>query len=189
MPAGNRCPERLHVRLKGHQVKSHVDGSVNSSDFGQCGAGVVVERGVLVFHPENIDIEDNVYIGHNTILKGYYNSSFIIQQGTWIGQNCFLHSAGGLFIGKSVGIGPSVIILTSSHLNEEMDQPVLHNPLKFDPVRILDGADIGVGSIILPGITIGSGAIIGAGSVVTKDVADYQIVAGNPAKLINSRKP
>lgn len=177
------------MRFKKIECKSHGDGLFELQDLKQCGAGVVLERGVLAFHPENIDIEDDVYIGHNTILKGYYNSAFTIQQGTWIGQNCFLHSAGGLFIGKAVGIGPMVTILTSSHENEELGQPVLHNPLKFDPVRILDGADIGVGSIILPGITIGCGAIVGAGSVVTKDVEDYRIVAGNPARPINYRKP
>ena len=47
-------------------------------------------------------------------------------------------------------------------------------------------ADIGVGAIILPGVTIGEGAVVGAGSVVTKDVPDYMMVAGNPARIIKS---
>lgn len=55
--------------------------------------------------------------------------------------------------------------------------------------RVVIGPDVwmGHGAIILPGVSVGTGAIIGAGSVVTKNVADYTIVAGNPAKLIRRR--
>ena len=52
------------------------------------------------------------------------------------------------------------------------------------PIVIEDGAWIGAGAIILPGITIGEYAVIGAGSVVTKDIPAYTIAAGNPCKLI-----
>ncbi|MFW5982917.1 MAG: acyltransferase [bacterium] len=52
------------------------------------------------------------------------------------------------------------------------------------PVIIKKGASIGMGAIILPGVTIGEGAIVGAGAVVTKDVPEWTIVAGNPAKII-----
>lgn len=168
--------------------KSHGDGIVKLSEFKKIGKNVIFERNVLVFHPENISISDNVYIGHNTILKGYYKNDMIIEEGTWIGQNCFFHSAGGICIGKAVGIGPSVKILTSNHINEELNQPVLHNPLEFKRVKIGDGADIGVGAIIMPGISIGKGAIIGAGAIVTKNVSEYAIVVGNPAREIKQRK-
>ena len=111
----------------------------------------------------------------------------IIDNGTWIGQCCFFHSAGGILIGKSVGVGPYVKILTSYHQNDNYNKPVLHNPVEFEKVVVKNGADLGIGSIILPGITIGMGAIVGAGSVVTKDIPDYAIVAGNPARLIKFR--
>lgn len=54
----------------------------------------------------------------------------------------------------------------------------------IEPIKICDRAWIGLNSIILKGVTIGEGAIIGAGSVVTRDVPPYSIVAGNPAKVI-----
>lgn len=168
--------------------KSHGNGHFELSQFKGLGENVILEDKVLVFHPENITIGNNVYIGHNTILKGYYNNEIIIEDGTWIGQNCFLHSAGGIIIGKSVGIGPCVKILTSSHINDNLARPVLHNPIEFKKVIVKDGTDLGVSSIVLPGVTIGEGAIVGAGSIVTKDVADYAIVAGNPAKIIRCRK-
>lgn len=106
---------------------------------------------------------------------------------SWIGQGCFLHGAGGLTIGKAVGIGPGVIILTSQHKDINKEIPVYFSPLEFAEVVLEDGCDIGAGSIILPGVRIGEGAIVGAGSVVTKDVGSYEVWAGVPAKKLRSR--
>src|SRR4030042_5881357 len=128
---------------------SHGSGQFDSSNFKKFGENNVIEDGVLIFHPENISIGNNIYIGHNTIIKGYYNNEMIIGDGTWIGQGCFFHSGGGLIIGKSVGIGPLVKIFTSYHKEKELNIPLLHNPLEFCKVEIHDGADIGIGSIIL----------------------------------------
>ena len=69
-----------------------------------------------------------------------------------------------------------------------MEQPVLHNPIEFKKVVIEDNSDIGVGSILLPGVVIGEGAIVGAGAVVTKSIPPYSIAVGNPARVIRSRK-
>jgi acetyltransferase-like isoleucine patch superfamily enzyme len=168
--------------------KTHGDGTFKREDFFKIGKNVIFEKGTMIFHPETIILHDNIYIGHNTILKGYYKNSMEIGEGTWIGQNCFLHSAGGIKIGKAVGIGPFVKILTSNHTEEDINIPVMHNPIEFKKVIIKDGVDIGVGSIILPGITIGEGAIIGAGSIVTHNVEAYTVVVGSPAKLLRFRK-
>jgi acetyltransferase-like isoleucine patch superfamily enzyme len=58
--------------------------------------------------------------------------------------------------------------------------------VEFGKVVIRRGAYIGVGAIILPGVTVGEGAIVGAGSVVTKDVPRLSVVAGNPARVIRT---
>ena len=60
--------------------------------------------------------------------------------------------------------------------------------VKMAPVKICDRAWIGMNSIILKGVTVGEGAVVGAGSVVTKDVAPYTLVAGNPARLVRELK-
>ena len=114
---------------------SHGTGQFRPEDLALLGDGVVFEAGVLVFHPEHIRIGDNVYIGHNTILKAYHLSEMTIGRDTWIGQGCFLHSAGGINIGRAVGIGPMVKILTSQHAGEDLRLPVLYSPLDFAPVR------------------------------------------------------
>lgn len=169
-------------------VMSHGTGEFSPSQFARLGQNVVFETGVLVFHPENIEIGSNVYVGHYTILKGYYKNKMIIGDGTWIGQQCFFHSAGGLTIGCNVGIGPGVKIVTSSHGLDELDKPILHSTIHFAPVVIGDDCDVGVGAIILPGVRIGRGAQVGAGAVVASDVEDYAIVAGVPARVVRMRK-
>jgi len=167
--------------------KSHGTGQFELTQFARLGQGVVFEPGVLVFHPENIEIGDNVYVGHNAILKGYYQNKMVIGSGTWIGQQCFFHSAGGLTIGCNVGIGPGVKIITSFHAEEGIQIPILHSRIEFAQVVIGDDSDIGVGAILLPGVTIGRGAQIGAGAVVTRSVEDYAVAAGVPAKVLRMR--
>jgi acetyltransferase-like isoleucine patch superfamily enzyme len=170
-------------------AKSHGDGTFSTAQFARFGAGVVLDAGVLVFHPETIELEDDVYVGHQTILKGYFRNRMRIGAQTWIGQQCFFHSAGGLDIGRAVGIGPGVRILTSPHRLDQLDRPILHADLTMAAVRIGDGVDIRTGACLLPGIAIGEGAQIGAGAVVDRDVAPYAIVAGVPARPIGQRTP
>lgn len=166
---------------------THGDGNFVLTDFKELGINVIFENGVKVFHPENITLQDNIYVGHYTILKGYYKNEMIIGKNTWIGQNCFFHSAGGLEIGEAVGIGPCVKIITSAHSGGDVAKPVLFLPLEFKKVVLKDGCDIGVGSIILPGVTIGEGTIIGAGSVVVESIPDFCVAAGVPARVIRKR--
>jgi len=167
--------------------RSHGTGAFRPEDFKAIGADCVFETGVLVFHPENIVLGENVYVGHQTILKGYYKNEMHIGDFTWIGQGCFFHAAGGLEIAHEVGIGPGVKILTSVHEEPPRSIPVPRAGLKMGKVTIHVGADIGVNAVILPGVTVGEGAMIGAGSVVTKDVPPFAIVAGVPAKVLRYR--
>ena len=167
-------------------MKSHGTGEP-PWQFCKIGSDVVIENQVLVFHPENIEIGNNVYVGHQAILKGYFKNKMVIEDGVWIGQQCFFHSAGGIHIGANVGIGPGVKILTSAHTDTDPDSPIMHQPIKMKPVFIGEGCDIGVGAILLPGVTLGKGVQVGAGAVVTQSFPDGAVVAGVPAKLIRSR--
>jgi acetyltransferase-like isoleucine patch superfamily enzyme len=90
-------------------------------------------------------------------------------------------------IGKNVGIGPGVKIITSFHTDEGIYKPILHSAIEFAPVTIADDCDIGVGTVILPGVTIGKGTQVGAGAVVSKDLPAYSVAAGVPARVLRSR--
>jgi acetyltransferase-like isoleucine patch superfamily enzyme len=170
-------------------ARSHGTGEIRREELAACGEGVVFEPGALVFHPENVELGADVYVGHYAILKGWHRNRLRVGDGAWIGQHCFLHAAGGLTVGRRVGIGPGARILTSSHELEPGLDPVMDGALRLAPVVLEDGCDVGVGAIVLPGVTVGRGAQVGAGAVVTRDVPAGAIVAGVPARVIGSRPP
>lgn len=170
--------------------RSHGSGKFKRSDFAKIGKNVIIEPGVLVMHPENIEIGDNVYLGHNTILHGYYNKKIVIGNETFISPGCILYGSGGLTIGSAVGIGPGVIILGSPHdLSKDDLGPINKLPMKFLPIVIESGCDIGMGARILGGVMVARGTQVGAGAVVTKSTQVNSIVVGVPAKLLRMRRP
>lgn len=112
-------------------------------------------------------------IGLNHIQIGDYSH---------INRNCLLDARGGIIIGNNVSISHDVRLITGSHhVNSELFKA------SYLPIHIKDYAWVGIGSTILQGVTIGKGAVVCAGSVVTKDVPDYTIVGGIPAKKIGER--
>lgn len=103
-----------------------------------------------------------------------------------IGQNARIQ--GKCIIGNNVIMAPNCSIWTINHRIDRTDIAIKYQgttPMR--KVIISDDSWIGDRVIILPGITIGKGAVVGSGSVVTKDVPDYAIVGGNPARIIKYR--
>jgi len=173
--------------LRKFRATSCGDGDFRLSDLASVGENVVVEKGALILKPERVKIGSNVYIGHYAILRGYDRSEMVIGDDVWIGQFCYFNGAGGIEIGSRVGIGPGVKIMSSKHGEEGRKVPVLMCDLEFAGVTIEDDCDLGMGAIILPGVTVGRGSQVGAGAVVTRDVEPYAIVAGVPARKIGER--
>ncbi len=102
---------------------------------------------------------------------------------TIIGNRCFLDGRAKLKIGNHVDIASEVMIYNSEHdLSSEEFNAITEN------VEIGDYVFIGPRAIIMPGVKIGKGAVVAAAAVVTKDVPDYTIVGGVPAKEIGERK-
>lgn len=153
-----------------------------------CGNSVSIGMHVGLKHPETFEIGDGVHLGDHAYLQGRYDGRFVLGKGCWIGPKVYL-DARDLIVGDHVGWGPGAKVLGSSHSCLPTDLPIIQTDLVIAPVRVEDGADIGVGAIILPGMTIGAGAMVGAGSVVTKDVPASTTVAGSPARIITDRRP
>lgn len=104
-----------------------------------------------------------------------------------LGLNCRI--AGKVIIGDDVMMGPNVSMYPTNHAFDRTDIPMDQQGFTPEkPIKIGNDVWIGANSIILSGVTVGNGVIIGAGAVVTKDVPDYAIVGGNPAKVIKYRK-
>ena len=106
-----------------------------------------------------------------------------IGKNSHIYRGCLVDARGKIVIGNSVSISHNVMLITGSHDIQSTNFTGI-----FKSITIHDYAMIGGGSIILQGVKIGRGAVIAAGSVVTKNVDDYTIVAGVPAKIIGYRQ-
>jgi len=124
---------------------------------------------------------------HNTSFFNLYRKGFSglkIGKKCFIGNECLFDLADALVIGDNVTLAERVIILTHLNVGYKNHPLQKHFPKFSKPVVIKEGSFIGAGSIILPGVTIGKNSLVGAGSVVTKDIPNCCVVAGNPAKLI-----
>jgi acetyltransferase-like isoleucine patch superfamily enzyme len=147
-------------------LKLHIDFAVYFRQiiakklFKRCGENFIALKGVSFNFGHQIELGDNVFFN----------------------ENVFLDAKGGITIGSNVGITENVMIFTHSHGED------IHSTRVYKPVVIKDYAKIYSKALINLGVTIGEGAIIGANSVVTKDVADYTMVAGTPAELIRERR-
>lgn len=144
----------------------------------------VIGSGTSIWH--QVQIRERARIGRNCILgKGVY-----VDFDVTIGDNCKLQNGVYVYhpasLGDGVFLGPGAIIT-----NDRTPRAV--NPdltLKTDddwiasPVTIGDGAAVGAAAVVLPGVSLGRWCMVGAGSVVTRDVPDYGLVAGNPARII-----
>ncbi len=132
------------------------------------GQAVEIARGVSFSNPSLMSIGNRVFINQGT--------RFIIQEA-------------GVTIGNDVAVGPECIFITVNLDTSLTSAPMTLRDKKLNaPIEIKDDVWIGARAIVLPGITIGRGAVIGAGSVVTKDVPEFAIVGGVPARVIKSRK-
>jgi acetyltransferase-like isoleucine patch superfamily enzyme len=125
-----------------------------------------------------VQVMENAEIGKNCIIgNGAY-----IDRNVKICDNVKIHNKAciydGVIIEDKVFIGPHVICT-----NDKNPRHNLTRDLKGLKWRIREGASVGAGSVILPDVSIGKFAMVGAGSVVTKDVPDYGLVFGSPARL------
>lgn len=158
----------MHLSLK-RIISSLIESSTvyDRSDFKKCGDNVSIYRYPQIWSPENVELEDDVSIN----------------------DSIFLDGIGGVVIKKGAMIGPNVCIYSCSHNFDAPDQTIFpfDGSCSLGKVVIGEFSWVGRNAIILAGVTIGKGCVIGAGSVVTKDIEDFSIVAGNPAKLIRKR--
>lgn len=95
---------------------------------------------------------------------------------------------GPIKVGKSCLTAQNIVISGLNHNYKDTLKPILAQGINTNPVTLKDGCWIGANSTIVAGVTIGKNAVIGAGSVVTKDVPDYAVAVGNPAKVVKTLK-
>jgi UDP-2-acetamido-3-amino-2,3-dideoxy-glucuronate N-acetyltransferase len=148
---------------------------------------VVLGHGVVIRHPELVNLY-GCSIGDSSKIGSFVE----IQKGVRVGRNCKISSHSficeGVEIEDEVFVGHGVMFINDHHprattgagqLQTEEDWVVLRT-------RVRQRASIGSNATILAKLTIGVGAMIGAGAVVTRDVPDYAVVVGNPARVVGT---
>lgn len=172
---------------------------------------VIFGKNIDIFNPRNIKIGKNCMIGDNCLLEAKPGGNISIGNDVGIGRGTLIISALGSIeigdnvsiaayshiaaigtkvkIGKDVGIAAySYIIGTAGYDLNSFDKPMVDQPIT-DSKGIVIGNDVwlGAGVYVIDGCNVGTGSVIGAGSIVTKNIPEYSIAVGIPAKVIKKR--
>jgi acetyltransferase-like isoleucine patch superfamily enzyme len=182
--------------------------------FRKMGSGVILGKGITLRHPGKISLGDQVaiddyvlldasgvegtyvhlgdqvIISRNCVIQGK-SGPLTIGARTDIGCNTIITSpAAGIQIGQAVLIAGNCYIGGSRYIADQLDVPMMDQGIySKGPVIIEDGCWLGAGVTVLDGVRIGKGSIVGAGAVVTKDLPDYAVATGIPARVVQVRGP
>jgi acetyltransferase-like isoleucine patch superfamily enzyme len=133
-------------------------------------------------YPERLVIGARSYVAAHVYIYGDHE----------MGEDCTLNPfselRGRVRMGDGVRVGAHTSILGFNHMTSP-DAPVHRQPLTYEGITIGDDVWIGSHVVIVDGVTVGPHSVVGAGSVVTKDVPAWSVVAGNPARRIRDRRP
>lgn len=160
--------ERLECRRKVHKFNNLDPAQTEEADrlireiFGKTGAQIHVEPPIRFDYGKNTEVGDNFFANFNTVIL----------------------DVAKVTIGKNVMFAPNVSIYTAGH---PVHPDSRNSGYEYGiPITIGDNVWMGGSSVVLPGVHIGNNVVIGAGSVVTKDIPDNVIAAGNPCRVIRA---
>lgn len=159
-------------------VARHLPGSFSPYSLGSGKLRSFLAKRIFKSCGKNVNIEHGAFFGGGREIEVGNNSA--------IGLNARI--SGPLAIGDDVMMGPNVSIYTQNHETENIYKPMRLQTAPKEKVTIGNDCWIGANAVILPGVTIGNGVIVGAGAVVTRDIPDYAVVGGVPAKVIKMRE-
>lgn len=131
--------------------------------FKHCGRNLQVARSVTVNFSSRMEIGDSVYIA----------------------AGCWLHAGGGISLEDEVQLGPYAVLVTVDHTREHGSYR--YGPSAAEPIRLCRGSWIAAHSTVTRGVTIGRGAVVAANSVAIRDVPDFVVAGGVPARIISQK--
>jgi galactoside O-acetyltransferase len=157
------------------------------------GDDVSIDRSVLFFEPQRVDIGSHVRIDAYCVITTSANGFVSIGSHVHISAGVYLFGGAGIDIGDFVGLSARTVVFST---NDDYSGATLTGPTVPDDLRRVHAARVKIGShvvvgaasIVLPGVEIGLGAAVGALSLVKKPVAPFTIVAGNPLRHLGDRK-
>lgn len=160
----------------------------------KCGKNLRIGENVKIFHPEKIQIGDNVDIADDVVFAPLverngeeYKSEIIIGNNVHFGTQDRIASKDMVIIEDDVLFAAFVHVTDHSHDYHNVALPIAkQGVMGKGKVVIKKGAWLAFGCHILSGVTVGENSVVAANSVVTKDVPPYSVVAGNPARVVSA---
>ncbi len=159
-------------------------------EFGAWGESSLIVPPARITMPEAIEVGSGVIIHEHAWISVVqavdgYAPRLVIGNGTQIDRLCHIACVGEVEIGEHVLIGERVLIGDTFHRYDDVARPIMDQPMA-EPMKVTieRGSAIGLGSMIMPGITIGEQAHVAAGAVVTRDVPSRTLAIGNPARVV-----
>jgi len=158
--------------------------------LGSCGRGLQIGFPATIKNPASIAVGDMVVIREHAWLNCEQRDQPTLSIGdrSYLGRFAHINAGQSVVIEDNVLVGDRVHVSDHQHAYKDPSRPIIEQGVTDpEPVLIRSGSWLGLGCVIMPGITVGRGAIVGANAVVTRDVADLEIVGGVPAKVIGTR--
>ena len=156
-----------------------------------CGQNVTILEGCYIKDRKNIILGDGVGLGlySQIYAAGKGNERIVIGNNVKLNSNVMINAdqEGCIEIGNNCIIGPNVVLRTSNHIFSDRNIPTIEQGHKPGTIIVKEDVWIGANVSIVGSVIIGKGAVVGAGAVVIRNVDDYAIVAGVPAKQIGTR--
>jgi maltose O-acetyltransferase len=141
-----------------------VRGFLLRPSFKSCGRNFQVAKRVTINFSDHLEIGTNVYIA----------------------TGCWLHAWGGIIIEDEVQLGPYAILVTGDHTRELGSYR--YGPSVLAPIHLCRGSWVAAHATVAKGVTVGRGALIAANSVATRDIPEYSVAGGVPARILKNEK-
>ena len=179
--------------------------------FKKIGKGVLFGKSVCIRHPYKISIGDNAIIDENVMLdaKGIDNNGITIGEGVFLGRNTIISCKNGdvvlhprvnlgfnsyivslnnVEVGENTLFAAYTYVIGGGHVPEEIYVPLKDQNTHGIGIKIGRDCWLGAKSMVMDGCNIGDYCIIGAGAIVTKNIPDYSVAVGMPARVVKDRR-
>ena len=125
---------------------------------------------------------------HDGVILNASHGEIVIGDRVEVNPYCVLYGMGGLRIGRDTGIAAHTVMVPSNHGIDDLEVPMMRQPIRKAGIVVAENVWIGAGCVILDGVSVSEGAVVAAGAVVTRDVGREDVVGGVPARVIKNRR-